>query len=355
MDITKQKNAQELLIESENKYRLLVELSPEMVVLHNIKGQILYANEITATKIGVKSSEELIGKNVLDFVHPQSKEIIFKRQKLLLRDKKVPLNEEKFIRSDGSVIDVETTGVLFSMHGEQVVQLIARDITERKRMEKEIKRLDMLNIVGEMAAAVSHEIRNPLTVVRGLIQLIRDKGFHEHKEKFDIIIDEIDRANTVITEYLSISKNKVVKLQPLNLNFIIESIFPLIQADAIMSGKEIVLELGQIPDLLLDNYEIRQLILNLVRNGLDAMSPEKRMHIKTYNCKNEVVLAVQDSGEGIKPEVLDKLGSPFFTTKNNGTGLGLTVCYRIAEHHNAKVSVETDSSGTTFFVRFPLS
>lgn len=352
VDITRQKKVEELLKESEERYRLLVELSPDMIALHDKEGKIIYVNQAAASNLGVKNHEELIGKNVFDFIHPQSKRIILERLGQIFIDSKVPFNEEKLIRTDGSVIDVEVAGVLFSKYGEQAVQLVARDITGRKRMEKEIKRLDMLNVVGEMAAAVSHEIRNPLSVVRGFLQLLGEKGCHEHKEKFDLMIEEIDRANTIISEFLSLTKNKIVELQPLNLNSVIESFFPLIQAEALKNDKDIVLELEQIPDLLLDNKEIRQLTLNLVRNGLEAMTPGKRMSIKTYICGNEVVLAVQDSGKGIKPEVLDKIGTPFFTTKDNGNGLGLAVCHRIAERHNAKIDVETGPCGTTFFVRF---
>jgi len=115
------------------------------------------------------------------------------------------------------------------------------------------------------------------------------------------------------------------------------------------------IELGKdIPDLLLDGNEIRQLILNLTRNGLEAMShvTNGTLTIKTYLDSDEIVLSVQDQGKGIKPNILAKLGTPFFTTKKNGTGLGLSVCYKIAAHHSATIKVETNLGGTTFFVRF---
>lgn len=104
----------------------------------------------------------------------------------------------------------------------------------------------------------------------------------------------------------------------------------------------------------MDANEISQLVLNLCRNGLDAMQVDGTLTIHTY-CENEqVVLSVDDEGCGIHSENLDKLGTPFFTTKVNGTGLGLATCYSIAERHHARIDVESDSGGTTFFVRFPI-
>jgi signal transduction histidine kinase len=128
--------------------------------------------------------------------------------------------------------------------------------------------------------------------------------------------------------------------------------FPLIQADVMVSDKFVKLELGKVPDLLLDEKEIRQLILNMFRNGLEAMPGGAPLTIRTYTEDKKVVLSVNDKGNGIRPEALEKLGTPFFTTKEHGTGLGLAVCYSIATRHNATISVETGPGGTTFLVRF---
>lgn len=231
--------------------------------------------------------------------------------------------------------------------------VIFKDITEQKKIQEEMARLDRLNLIGEMAAGIGHEIRNPMTTVKGFLQLLseRDKNFKD-KEIFDLMVSELDRANSIITEFLSLAKNKKVEFKKRNLNSILKSIFPLIEADAIKEDKNICLDLGDIPYLLLDKKEIHQVILNLTRNGIEAMSPKGCLTIKTFLEGEEVVLAVQDQGKGIKPEVLEKLGTPFFSTKDNGTGLGLAVCYSIAERHNAKIDIETDPTGTTFYIRF---
>ena len=228
-----------------------------------------------------------------------------------------------------------------------------KDISEKKKYEKEMKRLSGLDLIGQMAAGISHEIRNPMTTVRGFLQLLSTKDeclpFHEF---FTLMIDELDRANSIITEFLSMGNTRTTNLQELDLNSIIHDISPLLHADAFNQNKQIQLKTTEIPSLLLNRNEIRQLILNLYRNGLEAMGQGKVLTIRTYMEKDHVVLAVEDQGEGIKPEVLEKLGTPFFSTKDNGTGLGLGVCYAIAARHHAKIDIQTGAEGTTFFVKF---
>lgn len=227
-------------------------------------------------------------------------------------------------------------------------------VEKSRNMEKHLVRLERLNIVGEMAAGIAHEVRNPLTTVRGYLQFLGRKEKYLHDElTFDLMIEELDRANGIISEFLSLAKNKPASFQTKNLNTIIQTLLPLMQADAFVCNSEINIALLPVRDLLVDEKDIRQLILNMVRNGIEAMLPDGGiLTIKTYVEEEQVVLAISDQGSGIKAEYIDKLGMPFITTKENGTGLGLAVCYRIAASHKAKINVRTSSQGTCFFVRF---
>lgn len=231
---------------------------------------------------------------------------------------------------------------------------IFKNITEKKKYEQELKRLSNIDLIGQMAAGISHEIRNPMTTVRGFLQLLKEENSYEkHTKYFNLMIEELDRSNSIITEFLSMGNTRKSDLQMLDLNSIIHDIIPLIKIDTHNQNKYIQVDTNDIPKLLLNRNEIRQLLLNLYRNGLEAMSIEKVLTISTYKeDQNCVVLAVQDQGEGIRPEVLEKLGTPFYTTKDNGTGLGLGVCYAIAARHNAKIEIQTGSEGTIFFVKF---
>lgn len=219
---------------------------------------------------------------------------------------------------------------------------------------EKMTRLDRLNIIGEMAAGIAHEIRNPMTTVRGLLQFIGNKQeFAKQKENFDLMITEIDRANSIITEFLSLAKNRAMEFSENNLNDIIHDIYPLLQADALRNNCEIHLTLDNIPNVSVDPNSIRQLILNLVRNGIDAIQESGIIDIHTQTNGTKVYLSIKDSGTGIPPEIKDQLGTPFFTTKEKGTGLGLAICFRIVQRHSATLTIDSElGKGAVFTIAF---
>lgn len=228
------------------------------------------------------------------------------------------------------------------------------DITEIRCYEKELAHFDRLNVIGEMAAGIGHEVRNPMTTVRGYLQLFQKKEeFTKYLDQINTMIEELDRANSIISEFLSLSKDKTVEMKSGNLNDSVQFLYPLLQADAFCRGHNLYLELGVVPDIEFDDKEIRQLVLNIVRNGLESMEQSGAVTIRTWSLNGQVFMEIEDMGIGIPPEILAKLGIPFLTTKEQGTGLGLAVCYRIAERHGAKICIETGELGTTFAICFP--
>ena len=230
-----------------------------------------------------------------------------------------------------------------------------RDITSRKIAESEIARFDRLNLVGQLAAGIAHEIRNPMTTVRGYLQLLGVKPeYATRRSTFDLMISELDRANAIITEFLSLAQTKPTEMKSQNLNDILSHLYPLIEADTFTQNKQINFISGEIPNLELNAKEISQLILNLTRNGLEAMEEGGSLTIESYIEDCKVVLEIADEGCGIPKENINKLGTPFFTTKDTGTGLGLASCYKIAESHNAKIRMDSSSRGTTFSILFPI-
>jgi PAS domain S-box-containing protein len=325
-----------------------------MAVVSVRDGIIIKANNALCSNLGY-SREELIGRTSLDIGFWADLTERYRVQQNQRDNHPIQEMEIHFRQKTGEV-GLRLFSVEFmDVDGEPCVLSILTDITDIRQMEIEMTRLDRLNLVGEMAASIGHEIRNPMTTVRGYLQLLQEnENYRQEVESFDLMIEELDRANSIITEYLSLAKNKMVELMPNNLNAIISKLLPLIQAKAITRDQYIILELDDLPDLLLDTKEICQLILNLVNNGTESMPSVGYVTIRTFVEEEKVVLAVQDQGHGIDHNLLEKLGTPFFTTKDQGTGLGLAVCYRIAARHNAKIDIETSSSGTTFFVRFSI-
>lgn len=256
-----------------------------------------------------------------------------------------------FLTRSGDLREGLLSTEIMEIHGEECLLNVITDITDRVFLEKEMARFDRLNIMGEMAAGIVHEIRNPMTTVRGFLQMSKDSPTSEY---VDIMIEELDRAHNIITDFLSVSKTNPTKRKLQELNTIIETLSPLIQAKAMCSNIDVRLELYTCPPLPLDEKEMRQLILNLSLNGLDAMADGGTLTIKTYQKDHEVILEIQDEGCGIKEELLEKIGTPFFSTKVHGTGLGLFICHGVAARHDAKIKVKTGEEGTIFFVHFKL-
>ncbi|OPX88950.1 MAG: Sporulation kinase E [Pelotomaculum sp. PtaB.Bin104] len=352
-DFTEQMMTVEALRLSEERFSKAFNASPNAMFIKTFSdGRCIDVNNSFLSVFGY-SRQEVIGRTTIDlniYVEPEDRAKIIQ----IVMEQGVSHNlEVNFRMKSGEVRVGLLSADIVELGGKRCILGVINDITERRQLEKEIARLDQLSLVGEMAAGFAHEIRNPMTTVRGFLQIYRSKKhFEQYKEYFNLMIEELDRANSIITEYLSIAKNNAVELKLQNLNLIVEALSPLIVADAMNSDRFVNVKLADIPDLLLDEKDIRQLILNIVRNGLEAMPIGGNLTIRTFMDKEEVILSVQDQGEGIKPDVLEKIGTPFFTTKDYGTGLGLAVCYGIAARHNAKIKVETSANGTTFLVQF---
>jgi len=166
------------------------------------------------------------------------------------------------------------------------------------------------------------------------------------------MIDELDGANKLISEFLLMAKDKEVNFLQQSLNTIIQSLYPILAADARLYDKIIKLELGDINDIYMDANQIRQLILNLANNGLESMEAGGSLTIRTTAVKENIVMSVEDQGQGINADVMDKIGTPFFTTKEQGTGLGLAICNNIAASHKAQIEIASNEKGTIFSVVF---
>ncbi|ADY55048.1 multi-sensor signal transduction histidine kinase [Syntrophobotulus glycolicus DSM 8271] len=238
----------------------------------------------------------------------------------------------------------------------QGISVFFRDTTAINRQARELICLERLNLIGQMAAGISHEVRNPMTTVKGFLQIFFvNPTCQELQEDITLMISEIDRANAIINDFLSLAKASTQNHELRNINQIIERIFPLVRADAYNSNKDIDLKLSEVPEILLNESEIKQVLLNFIRNGLEASPPGASMEISTYLEENTLVLEIKDAGHGLCQKVRDSFGTPFLTTKENGTGLGLAISIGILNRHNATIKYDTGEKGTTFYIRFALS
>lgn len=344
-EIVERKKITDDLFVSQERFRKIFESSPNLMAILSLKdGIYLDVNtswiDFTGYSYGELKNQKV---NLQDFIEEDRGQSIHLEQPI--RNMKIHYKTKK-----GEIRAGLLSSEMIDIKPEPCILLVLTDITERVLFEKELSRLDRLNLIGEMAAGIAHEIRNPMTTVYGFLQIA--KGNQVSDEIIELMLDELNRANSIITEFLNLAKNKVSDKKIQSLNMIIEALFPLIQAEAMRASKQVDLQLGQCLDILIDEKEIRQVILNLALNGLDAMSAGGELTIRTYTEEQTVILEISDQGSGIDPDVLEKIGTPFFTTKEQGTGLGLAICYSIAKRHHADIDIETGKKGTTFSIRF---
>ncbi len=229
---------------------------------------------------------------------------------------------------------------------------------DRLNLEK-VQKSEKLALVGQLAAGLAHEIRNPLTSVKGFVQLIQAKKGQETPAFYlDIILEELNRIDQIVSEMVLLAKPAPLRLSTVNVSHLAQEVVNLLQPQALM--QEVFMELNAAPDLVEiegEANQLKQVFINLMKNSIESMPGGGKVTISLTNhsSKPGVVITVSDTGCGIPSENLNKLGSPFFSTKEFGTGLGLMVTYRIIQNHHGEVTVTSScSKGTTFTLTLPL-
>ncbi len=223
--------------------------------------------------------------------------------------------------------------------------------------EEHLFRAEKLKAVGELAAGMAHEIRNPLTSVKGFLQIAKEKNNYNISSYYEIIMDEISRMSELTAEFLQFSRAGTSQFQLHSIQDCVQHAIQLTESEGLRLGHQIhYLDDLMAPTYLnLDKDKIVQVLLNLIKNAFEAMDQYGVVILKLYRKHQTIYLEVVDKGQGISQEHLDQLFLPFFTTKENGTGLGLSICHKVIQDHGGNITVHSElGSGTTFTVSLPL-
>ena len=379
-DITAQRRAENALRESEERYRNLVEMLPEGLWVHR-NGIILYVNPAMVRLLGASREEELLGRSIYDFVHPESRDSVRERtEEVQEKGVTVPLKEQKYISLDGSVVDVETSATAVPFHGERAVLAVYRDIRERKRQEQERKRLEerflvaqKMEAVGILAGGVAHNFNNLLMAIQGnaslmLMDLPED---HPHREKLLAIQEAVKSGAELTRQLLGFARGGNYEVRPININTVFEEMAHLFGR----TRKEITIHKTLASDLWTveaDRGQMEQVLMNLFVNAADAMPGGGELFLETQNVELDedyvrpfsakpgkyVRISVTDTGVGMDEETQRRIFEPFFTTKSlgRGTGLGLATVYGIIEAHEGIITVYSKpGEGSSFHIYLPAS
>ncbi|UJM28570.1 ATP-binding protein [Bacillus aerophilus] len=238
---------------------------------------------------------------------------------------------------------------------QSTVMRISEDITSQKQSEKMLMKSEMLSAVGQLAAGIAHEIRNPLTSLKGFLQLmIQSKKYQ--KDYADVMMSEFNRLESIINEFLVLSRSKSVKFEPVNVNLLLEEVIMVVESQAVLKGVSIQKNLApSLPHIQGIPNELKQVFLNILKNGIEAMDGVTGVIQVTSLLKNDqMMLIFEDQGKGIPEDEIGKLGEPFYTTKEKGTGLGLMMTIKIIESHGGTIRFESKSfEGTRVIITFP--
>ncbi len=317
-----------------------------------------------------KAAENLTGYLITDFAYSNLHDLIHHTNKdgqhvpltdcpvfhALTNGESMFIEDDIFWHKNGTSFPVEYTVKPMLEKGKHVGTVITfRDVTERKKTEQLLQEWEQLAFLAQMSAGIAHEIRNPLTSLKGFMQLIKsNKQWNEHY--FDIMDMEFNRIESIIKELLTFSKPQLSDYKEVNIKELLDQVIVLMQPQAIM--KNITIEsLYESPFYRMEciEHQVKQVFINIVKNAIEAMHKSGKITIGLRKDQEEYEITVTDEGPGMTQETIDRLGEPFFTTKKEGTGLGLMVTNNIIKNqHQGSLQIKSEvNKGTQFIIRFP--
>ncbi|MFY0335972.1 PAS domain-containing protein [Bacillus sp. YIM B13601] len=355
IDISSRKKFQTILQKSRERYQLLIQNSIDTIaVIHNDKW--VFMNESGISLFEAETYEDLIGKNVYDQLHPCDHDGVKQRiQNIINRKTESEIIKQSWFTFKNRLIYTEMVCIPTTFFGETAMQVILRDISKRKQTEELMLKSEKLSIAGQLAAGIAHEIRNPLTAIKGFLQLMKPTmGENEHY--FEIVFSELSRIELILSELLMLAKpqQNAVK-ERVNLKKIISEVTALLETQANLKG--IFIKTDYEHDSMYingDQNQLKQVFINLIKNAVESMPDGGTVHILMTEDEYSVNVTVKDEGDGIPENVLKRIGEPFLTTKEKGTGLGLMVTFNLIKNHQGAIQVDSKPDrGTAFHITFP--
>ncbi len=355
-DISERMKVEEEERKREETFRNLIEYSPDAVMIASGE-DILFINETGARLLGAANKEEILKMKILDLIHPDFHEIASKRERIIKGGAVTDFLEYKLNRIDGTILIAEVKSLPTIFNNKSAKHIIIRDITERKKTQELLLNSEKLNVAGQLAAGIAHEVRNPLTSIKGFLQLMKVQLDSSNKTYFDIIQAEIDRIELILNELLVLAKPHELKVETVELITLIENVKTLIDTQAIINNIQIE-TIYNCKNVMIngDKNQLKQVFINILKNAIEAMPQGGGITIEVKEHSfNMVKLFFKDTGKGMPLHILKRVGEPFFTTKEGGTGLGIMISKQIIDHHDGTIHFWSDQQGTIIEVILPLA
>ena len=357
VDITDRKEAERKLRESEEKYRLIAENMQDLIGILDTTGTVKYASPSLETVLGFKPTE-FEGNSVFNWVHPDELPYVQQRFAQIIATKQPCRVELRYRHVHGHWVDVEAYGspVLDDTGEINHAIVVARDITKRKESEELVRRTEKLSIAGQLAAGVAHEIRNPLTALKGFTQLLKTQS--DPPTYVDTMLSEIQALESIIEEFLALAKPQSPKMKETDMVRLVRQMVLLFRTQGNLRNVEIVERYAiELPRVYCNENQIKQVVVNVLQNAVEAMPNGGTLSVELLQTDaHSIKIRVMDQGHGMSEKRLKHLGEPFYSSKEKGTGLGLTVSYKIIQQHGGAIHIQSVvNQGTTVEITLPIS
>ncbi len=354
MTVLRKKNEENRLMKEH--LESIINQTADAIHVTDLDGSILRVNSAFEELFGW-TSEEIVGSN-LEFIPPSMADEREGWSKQIGRGRPFVLTETVRLRKDGTEVHVSISeSPVYDEDGLIVAFIsISRDMTEHNKMEELLRRSEKLTTVGQLAAGVAHEIRNPLTTLRGFLQMQqRTKVINQMHT--DIMLSELDRINLIVSEFLILAKPQAVQYEIKDVRFTLGDVVSLLDSEAHLHNIEFQTYFSSSSILVhCEENQLKQVFINILKNAMESMpnGGTITLYLDGDNGR-EAVIRIKDEGEGISKERLEKLGEPFYTNKEKGTGLGLMVTQRIIEGHKGVLRIDSEvGKGTVVTITLPM-
>jgi len=325
----------------------------DMVYFNSSDYVIKRINKAVMNKLQLPE-EQILGRKCYELFHGTSEPYAKCPHHKTVSTKKAYIEELDDRHLGGTFLT--SSSPIFDSSGEFIGSVhVVRDITELKQLQKKLVISEKMAALGEVAAKVAHEIRNPLVSVGGFAKRLEKKLDGNLQEYAGIIVKEVSRLEGILKEILGFVKEARLAKEPVDLNLLLEDIIRLMESD--IEDRGVTLKKGYrvIPEIFVDPNRVKEAIVNILTNAVQSLSGAGVIDIRTFERGHEVVLEIRDTGKGIPEEELPSIFNPFYTTKSTGTGLGLAITHRIIQEHNGRIEVESElDKGTVFRIYLPI-
>ncbi|PEX82093.1 ATP-binding protein, partial [Bacillus cereus] len=266
---------------------------------------------------------------------------------------------DEYTFSTGKTITTEFSVRIFNLNGKNVFLSISRDITERLKTEELLRKSEKLAVVGQLATAIAHEINNPLTAMKGFMDLLKSPENKNNEHYIDIVLSEIERIGSITNEFMALAKPQALEIKTNDLNVLMKQVVMILQPQAMMNNIQITAEFTSDASFILcEGNQLKQVFINILKNAIEATPRGGKVLIQIEYIldKNQVNIRFTDYGCGIEKDRIPYLGEPFYSIKEDGIGLGLMVCYKIIEKHQGKILIDSEvGQGTIVNINLPIA